>query len=161
MSACVDPYVEIAFDCLPLRSVGRTDVPLDASPLFRARTEHLKREIEKHGTENAYFLYNAHCIYRLANSDIEGMLRFEFEGTLLTDRSDRKAEQADLEIALVAETCGGVSGEVLSWLKRNVESAVLIEFDRVIAAGHLERRVEELDGLNQLADLAGFAGMNL
>ena len=57
-------------------SVGRTDVPLDASPAFRARTEHLKREIETHGTENAYFLYNAHCVYRLANSDIDGMLRF-------------------------------------------------------------------------------------
>lgn len=161
MSACVDSYVEIAFDCLPLRSVGRTDVPLDASPAFRARTEHLKREIEKHGTENAYFLYNAHCVYRLANSDIEGMLRFEFEGTLLTDRSDRKAERADLEISLAAETCGGVSGELLPWLERSVERAVLIEFDRFIAAGHLERRVGELDGLNQLADLAGFAGMNL
>jgi hypothetical protein len=157
----VDPCVEIAFDCLPLRSVGRTDVPLDASPLFRARTEHLKREIEKHATENAYFLYNAHCVYRLANSDIEGMLRFEFEGTLLTDRSDRKAERADLQIVLAAETCGGVSDGVLPWLERNVDRAVLIEFDRFIAAGRLAHRVSELGSVNQLADLAGFAGMNL
>ena len=90
MSACVDSYVDIAFDCLPLRSVGRIDVPLDASPVFRARTEHLKREIETHGTENAYFLYNTRCTYRLANSDIDDMLRFSFDGTVLTDRSDAK-----------------------------------------------------------------------
>jgi hypothetical protein len=157
----VDNHVEIAFDCLPLRSVGRTDVPLDATPLFRARTEHLKREIEKYGGENAYFLYNAHCVYHLANSDIEGMLRFSFEGTVLTDRSDAKADRADLLIELVAETCGGVSPAVLAWLKQAVDCAVLIEFDRFIAAGHLARRVGDLGNVDQLASVAGFAGMNL
>ena len=89
--------VDIAFDCLPLRSVGRVDMPLDASPEFRARLEHLKRSIDTHGVENAYFLYNSRCVYRLANSDIEGMLRFSFEGTVLTDRSDAKADRADLD----------------------------------------------------------------
>jgi hypothetical protein len=28
-------YVEIVFDCLPLRSVGRLDIPIDASPKYR------------------------------------------------------------------------------------------------------------------------------
>ncbi|HEY4234395.1 MAG TPA: hypothetical protein VGM76_13265 [Lacipirellulaceae bacterium] len=157
----MDPYVDIAFDCLPLRSVGRTDVPLDASPAFRARTEHLKRAIETHGTENSYFLYNAHCVYRLANSDVDGMLRFSFEGTLLTDRSDAKAERADFETALVGETCGDVPREVLPWLVRMVEQAVLVEFDRFVAAGMLAHRVGQLGNVTQLADLADFAGMNL
>ena len=28
----MDRWVEISFDCLPLRSVGRLDIPMDASP---------------------------------------------------------------------------------------------------------------------------------
>ena len=99
----MEAVVDIAFDCLPLRSVGRVDVPLDASPAFRARLEHLKRAIDKYGIENAYFLYNSRCVYRLANSDVEGMLRFSFEGTVLTDLSDAKADRADLAIELVSE----------------------------------------------------------
>jgi hypothetical protein len=161
LRACVDSYVEIEFECLPLRAVGRTDVPIDASPSFRARTEHLKRSIEAHGTENAYFLYNAHCTYRLANSDVDGMLRLAFEGALLTDASDAKAERIDLEVALVGETCGGVPREVLAWLECIVSRAVLIEFDRFIAAGMLAHRVVELGQVGDLADLADFAGMNV
>lgn len=157
----MDTPVDIAFDCLPLRSVGRVDVPLDASPEFRARLEHLKRAIDTHGVANAYFLYNSRCIYRLANSDIEGMLRFSFEGTVLTDLSDAKANRADLAIQLVSETCGGVPAVALDWFCGAVERAVLVEFDRFIAAGHLAKRVDELERLTQLADLSGFAGMNL
>jgi hypothetical protein len=157
----MDPLVDIAFDCLPLRCVGRVDVPLDASPAHHARVERLKRAIDTHGIENAYFLYNARCVYRLANSDIDGMLRFSFEGTVRTDRSDAKAQQADLEIELVGETCGGVPALVVQWLCRAVERAVLIEFDRFIAAGRLKERVDELERLTHLAELTDFAGMNL
>jgi hypothetical protein len=157
----MDTPVDIAFDCLPLRSVGRVDVPLDASPEFRARLEHIKRAIDTHGIENTYFLYNSRCIYRLANSDVEGMLRFSFEGTVLTDRSDAKADRADLAIELVSETCDGVPTVVVEWFCGAVERAVLVEFDRFIAAGHLAKRVDELERLAQLAELSGFAGMNL
>jgi hypothetical protein len=157
----MDSFVDIAFDCLPLRAVGRTDVPLDASPAFRARTEHLKLAIEKHGTENAYFLYNARCVYRLANSDVDGMLRFAFEGTVLTDRSDAKAQCAELVVALTGETCGGVPPETLVWLERMVERAVLVEFDRFIAAGQLAHRVGELGQISELGSLPGFAGMDV
>src|SRR3954463_15130364 len=100
----MQPLVDIAFECLPLRSVARVDVPLDASPAFRARCERLQQAIKAHNGENAYFLYNTRCTYRLANSDTHNMLRFTFDGTLLTDRSDRKAERADLNIVLIAET---------------------------------------------------------
>jgi hypothetical protein len=157
----VDAFIDIAFDCLPLRSVGRVDIPIDASKEFRARLEHLKQSIDKHGVENAYFLYNARCIYRLANSDIEGMLRFSFEGTVLTDRSDAKAASADLDVELVSETCGGVPAVVLDWFCSAVERAVLVEFDRFIAFGHLARRVDELERLTHLAELSNFNGMNV
>jgi len=153
--------VDIAFDCLPLRSVGRLDVPLDASPEFRSRLEHLKRSVDKHGVENAYFLYNSRCIYRLANSDVEGMLRFSFEGTVLTDLSDAKADRADLSIELHSETCGGLPAVVVDWFCGAVECAVLVEFDRFIAAGHLAKRVDELERLTHLAELTSFTGMNV
>jgi len=153
--------VDIAFDCLPLRSVGRLDVPLDASPEFRSRLEHLKRSVDKHGINNAYFLYNSRCIYRLANSDVEGMLRFSFEGTVLTDLSDAKADRADLTIELHSETCGGLPAVVVDWFCGAVERAVLVEFDRFIAAGHLAKRVDELERLTHLAELTSFTGMNV
>ena len=38
-------YVEIEFDCLPLRSVGRMDIPIDASPNYRARCERIKHAL--------------------------------------------------------------------------------------------------------------------
>jgi hypothetical protein len=146
---------------LPHRSVGRVDIPIDASPEFRARLEHLKRSIDKHGVGNAYFLYNSRCVYRLANSDIEGMLRFSFEGTVLTDRSDAKSDRADLNVELVSETCGGLPAVVLDWFAVAVQRAMLVEFDRFITAGHLERRVEELERLTHLAELSNFTGMNV
>src|SRR2546421_4086977 len=157
----MQPVVDIAFDCLPLRSVARVDVPLDASPPFRLRCERLQYAIEVHGSENAYFLYNTRCTYRLANSDIENMIRFSFDGTLLTDRSDCKADRADLNIALVAETCGGMPPAALEWLRGVVERAVLIEFDRFIDAGRLAERISQLGEIDSIADIADFAGMNV
>jgi hypothetical protein len=157
----MQPVVDIAFDCLPLRSVARVDVPLDASPAFRARCERLQQATEAHVGENAYFLYNTRCTYRLANSDIENMLRFSFDGTLITDRSDCKADRADLSVVLTAETCGGVPPAVLDWLRRSVKRAVLIEFDRFIADGQLADRVKQLGSVDSITDVAGFAGMNV
>ncbi|MFO0789178.1 MAG: hypothetical protein U0805_06955 [Pirellulales bacterium] len=153
--------IEIAFDCLPLRSVGRIDVPLDASPAFRARLEQLQRAIETHPVANTYFLYNTQCTYKLANSEIVNMLRFTFDGTLLTDRSDCKAERADLAIVLVAETCGDVSAAALEWLRGVVERAVLVEFDRFIEAGRLAARVAELGEGASVGAISGFAGMGV
>jgi hypothetical protein len=154
----MEPNVDIAFDCLPLRSVGRVDVPLDASPAFRARCEKLQQAIDAHGVENAYFLYNTCCVYRLANSDFENMLRFSFDGTVRTDRSDCKAMRADLAIELTAETCGTVPADVLAWFQGIVRRAVLIEFDRFIAAGRLAERVGHLGKIESIASLSDFAG---
>jgi hypothetical protein len=157
----MEPAVDIAFDCLPLRSVGRVDVPLDASPAFRSRCEHLQQAIEKHGTQNAYFLYNSRCVFRLANSDMQNMLRFSFEGTVLTDLSDAHASEADLQVELAAETCGALPPDVLAWFRAIVKRAVLIEFDRFILAGQLAERVTQIGQVERISDVAGFAGMNV
>jgi hypothetical protein len=157
----MQPIVDIAFDCLPLRSIGRVDVPIDASPAYRARCERLLQAIESHGAANAYFLYNTRCVYRLANSDIDNMLRFSFDGVLITDRSDGKADRAELAVMLTSETCGSMSSEVLAWFTRVVERAVLIEFNHFIAAGSLAERVEDLGQVASINDVTGFAGMNV
>lgn len=157
----MEPVVDISFDCLPLRSVSRVDVPIDASPAFRARCEHLQRAINAHDNQNAYFLYNTLCTYHLANSEIANMLRFSFDGTVLTDRSDCQAEQADLAIALTAETCGGVPAAALEWLRGVVERAVLVEFERFIEAGHLAARVDELGEVENIRSVSGFDGLGL
>lgn len=137
-------------------------MPLDASPAFRARCEHLKQAIDRHGTENAYYLYNAHCVYRLANSEVDGMLRFSFAGTVLTDHSDCRADRADLAIELSGDTCGvTMAPEALAWFRQVIERAVLIEFDRFISAGQLADRVTQLGRVRSLADLPDFAGMNV
>ena len=49
-----DPVVDIAFDCLPLRTVGRLDVPLDASDVWRRRAEQIKAAISAFGSERSY-----------------------------------------------------------------------------------------------------------
>jgi hypothetical protein len=151
----MDGFIDIAFDCLPLRSVGRIDVPLDASPAFRTRRERLKEAIETHGTANTYYLFDAHCVFRLANSEIEGMLRFNFDGTVFTDASDARTSRVELRVSLAAETCGGVPAELLPWLTRQVENAVRIEFDRYIAAGSLQETLDRLQRIDHLADASG------
>jgi hypothetical protein len=157
----MQPVVDIAFDCLPLRSIARVDIPLDASPAFRARSERLQQSINRYAGENAYFLYNTRCTFRLANSDIDNMLRLSFDGTLLTDRSDCKADRADLNVVLTAETCNGVPPAALEWLRGIVTRAVLIDFDRFIDAGKLAERVKQLGSVDSITDVAGFAGMNV
>jgi hypothetical protein len=157
----MEPVVDIAFDCLPLRSVTRVDVPIDASPAFRARCEHLRQAMEAHQAQNAYFLYNTRCVFRLANSDVENMLRFTFEGTVLTDQSDVQARDADLQIELAAETCGGLPAEVLAWFRKVVQRAVLIEFDRFISAGQLAQHVSQIGTVKSIDQLPSFSGMNV
>jgi hypothetical protein len=100
-------------------------------------------------------------VFRLANSDVENMVRFSFDGTVITDRSDCKAVRADLDVQLVAETCGSLPHDVLTWFRYMVNRAVLIEFDHYIAAGSLAARVDRLGKVDSVADLAGFAGMNV
>jgi hypothetical protein len=151
--------IEIAFDCLPLRSLGRLDVPLDASDALRRRAERIKAALAEFAAERTYYLYNAHCVFRFANSEIDGACRFEFEGVVRTDAGDRKCQDAQLDVRLVSETCGGVPAEVEAWLAHQVRRGVAVEFDRFIAAGQLERATAASD--IPLANLGGPAGMGV
>ncbi len=158
----MERWVEITFDCLPLRSVGRLDIPLDASPAYRERCERIKSAISKHGSHNSYYLYNAQCTYRLANSDQIGMILFRFEGTALTDSDDRHCERCDLEVQLVRETCEWLTEPVVDWFAQTVPRSVAVEFDRYIEAGDLEKTKQRIEKIRAASDQAdGFVGRYL
>ncbi len=158
----MDRWVEITFDCLPLRSVPRVDVPLDASPKFQALCESIKRALDRHGSHNAYFLYNAQCTYHLTNHPQVGMLQFRWEGTVLTDESDQKTVRADVTAELIRETCDWLTEPVVTWFRQSVGYSVMAEFDRYIAAGDLEKTRQRLAQLQAATEQSGgFVGMYL
>ena len=122
----------------------RFDIPLDASPVYRARLERMQRAVASHGTRNAYYLSDGSCTFRFTNDPAIGWVRFRFEGTLLTDDADAKTIGSDLDVALDQETCDWLTQPAVEWLKLAAKHAVEIEFDRYIAAGDLSRALERL-----------------
>lgn len=155
-------HVDIAFDCLPLRSVGRLDIPIDASPPYRARCERIKEAIAKHGSHNTYFLYNAHCTFHLTNESDLGMLEYAFEGTVITDPSDQRTLRCDLRVELTRETCDWLAEPISAWFGETVTKAVQVEFDRYITAGDLAQTIERIRKLQAESDeRGGYLGMYL
>jgi hypothetical protein len=154
--------VAITFDCLPLRSVGRLDVPLDASPEFRGLVERIKRAIETHGSHNAYYLYHAKCEFQLTNDPLIGALQFDLEGTVLTDAEDLRVASCNLDVKLARETCDWLTEPVVAWFADTVTRAVHIEFNRYIASGDLaqaKRRAEKIEAACN--ESGGYLGMYL
>lgn len=155
-------FVEIQFDCLPLRSVGRLDIPLDASPKYRQRCERIKEAIRVHGSHNSYYLYNARCTFHLTNQPEFGMVEFRFDGTVLTDETDQKTVGSDLAVELARETCDWLTAPATGWLAESVQKAVEVEFDRYIAAGDLAQTVKRVEQIQaQCDESGGFVGMYL
>ncbi len=155
-------WVEIEFDCLPLRTVTRIDVPVDASPRYEQFVLNVKAAIEKHGTLNSYYLYQARCTYHLTNDPQRGVVQFAVEGTILTDAKDRQSRQADLQVTLDQETCAWLTEPMVEFLSESVRQAMLVEFDRYIAAGDLERAEQRIREIQAESDRAGgFVGMYL
>jgi len=155
-------YVEISFDCLPLRSITRMDVPMDASPKFRARCERILDAIHRHGTFNTYYLYNASCTFHLTNQADLGAIQFSFEGTAHTDETDRATARCDLTVELLRETCDWLTEPVVHWFAETVPFAVRAEFDRYIAAGDLHQTIERIKRVQTDSDEhGGFVGMYL
>ena len=158
----MDRWVEISFDCMPLRSVGRLDIPIDASPRYRQFCEVVKTAIAKHGSHNSFFLYNARCKYHLTNDPARGLIDFKFQGTVLTNSEDTKTNHCDLEIELVGETCDWLASPIVAWFEKTVDRSVAVEFDRYIAAGDLEQAKERIARIQGASDEAnGFVGMYL
>lgn len=155
-------WVDIRFDCLPMRSIPRLDAPLDASPKFIEKVSRIKRALERHGTFNTYYLHNATCTFHLTNDVSIGTIEFRFEGTAFTDETDSKSLRVELEVHLERETCSWLNQSIVDWLSESVSHAVMVEFDRYIAAGDLQRTRERMEKSEQeLIASQGFVGMYL
>jgi hypothetical protein len=155
-------WVEITFDCLPLRSVTRLDIPIDASPKYRAQCERIKAAIEKHGSHNTYYLYNALCRYHLTNREERGMLELRFDGTVITEATDIHTQRCDLQVELTRETCDWLTTPIVQWFEQSVPRSVAVEFDRYIEAGDLQKTKDRIARLQaETEQSGGFVGMYL
>jgi hypothetical protein len=156
-------YVDITFDCLPLRSVPRLDAPLDDADSETAEfAQRVRHAVTKHGQFNTYYLYNAQCVFHLTNDEKIGMVGFRFEGTVLADSDDLKTLDCELEIELNGEVCDWLTADAVAWLKDTVAHAVRVEFDRYIHAGDLRRTIERMEKIRAESDArGGFLGMGL
>jgi hypothetical protein len=155
-------WVEIEFECLPLRSVTRLDVPVDASPVYEQFVLRVKAAMSKHGSFNTYYLHAGKCGYHLTNDSGSGHVVFAFEGTVMTDPEDRQTKAVDINVKLDSETCGWLSEPVVGFLAESVQHAVLVEFNRYIEAGDLKKTEERIRAVQEQSDSSdGFVGMYL
>lgn len=158
----MERHVDIAFDCLPLRSINRFDAPLDASPELEAFCERVKTAAGRHGLHNSYYLYRGKCVFRLTNDATVGVIGFRFEGTVLTDPNDQKISGSELVFTLAEEACDWLTASAVEWLSETARNAVEIEFNQFIAAGDLAKTLERLAKLQaQMQDGGGFIGLGL
>ncbi len=154
--------VDIAFDCIPLRSMARLDPPLDASPGLVGKYSRIKQAIAEHGTHNSYFLHNAHCRFFVTNDPLNGMIAFRFEGVVFTDDSDMRTRHAALNVTLDKETCSWLEQHVVKWFQESVSQAVIVEFNRYIGVGDPEQTKKRLQQMEKaVEDKGGFVGMHL
>ncbi len=155
-------WVDIEFDCMPLRSVTRLDAPVDASPVYEQFVARVKAALAKHGTHNSYYLSNASCTFHLTNRPNHGTVRYVFEGVVLTNEDDLKTRAADITVKLDRETCPWLTEPIVDFLAESVRHALLIEFDRYIDAGDLKRTKERIEKLQSETDATGgYVGMYL
>ena len=93
---------------------------------------------------------------------MRGEVSFKFEGVVMTDTTDRKTKSVALEIDLDRETCNWLTEPIVGFLGESVQHAVMVEFDRYIQAGDLEKTEERLRKINKQSDESdGFVGMYL
>ena len=155
-------WVDIEFDCLPLRSVTRLDVPLDASPVYEQFILRVKHAIEKHGSHNSYYLHRGKCKFHLTNAQYHGAVCFRFEGTVLTGQEDLKTRTMDLTVDLDQETCSWLTEPSVGFLAESVQHAVVVEFNRYIEAGDLTKAKKRIEAIQAESDRGdGYVGMYL
>jgi hypothetical protein len=155
-------WVEISFNCLPLRSVACFAPPVDTTREEAALYKRLREAAQKHGIHNTYYLHDGKCVFHLANHDQIGMIEFRFNGTVLTDEKDMKTQNCDLAVELAADVCEWLVAPVVEWFAESVRQAVKIEFERFIAAGDLDKTIRRLEQIQAASDAkGGYLGLGL
>lgn len=158
----MENWVHITFDCVPLRSIQQLPSGAEASPKFQQLVQRIQSAMDRHGRHNSYYLHNAQCVFHLTNTETVGMLRFGFEGTVLTNANDMKTQVVDIDVVLLGDTCDWLTEPIVQWFETTVRKAVKAEFDRYISAGDLDRTRERIEELQQATENSGgFLGMGL
>ena len=138
------------------------DVPVDASPVYEQFVLRVKEAIQRHGSHNTYYLHRGTCTYHLTNDPAHGTVTFAFEGTVMTDSDDLKTKAVEITVKLDGETCSWLSEPIVGFLAESVQHAVLVEFDRYIQAGDLQKTEQRIKAIQESSDAAGgFVGMYL
>jgi hypothetical protein len=148
-------WVNITFQCLPLRSIACFAPPVDATDELAATYAKLRAAAHKHGLHNTYYLHAGKCVFHLTNHQQIGVLEFGFSGTILTDAEDMHTLRSDLEVELTGESYDWLVRPVADWFAETVRAAVKVEFDRFIAAGDLEKTIERLQALQEASNAQG------
>jgi hypothetical protein len=155
-------WVEISFQCIPLRSVARLTPPVDASVQIATAFAKLRGAAAKHGFHNSYYLHDGRCVYHLTNHEQLGTLEFHFEGTVLTDAEDMKTMHDELHVELTCEICPWLVAPATNWFMESVREAVRVEFDRFITAGDRDKAVHRMEQLRTASDAqGGFLGLGI
>ncbi len=155
-------WVEIEFECLPLRSISRLDVPVDASPVFEQFVLRVKQAMSRHGSFNTYYIHRGKCVYHLTNDPANGRVAFVFEGTVMTDEDDLQTKAIDVEVKLGSETCSWLTEPFVGFLAESVQHALRVEFNRYIEAGDLQKTEQRIKAIQDQSDSSdGFVGMYL
>ena len=81
----------------------------------------------------------------------------------MTGEKDRQTRSVDINVKLAEETCAWLTEPIVEFLAESVRHAVLVEFDRYINAGDLEKTERRgFRTINEQTDSAdGFVGMYL
>jgi uncharacterized protein (DUF1330 family) len=158
----VGRWVEIEFECLPMRTISRLDIPVDASPKYEQFILRVKAALEKHGSHNSFYLHRGSCTFHLTNEVNNGNIEMAFEGTVLTDINDQNTKSVDLSISLARETCSWLNERIVEFFTETTKRAVLAEFNRYIAAGDLEKTRQRIESLGKQDEQnQGYIGMYL
>ena len=80
----------------------------------------------------------------------------------MTDSSDRTTKAVDISTKLASETCAWLSEPIVGFLAESVQHALLIEFNRYIEAGDLEKTEQRIKAVQEQSDASdGYVGMYL
>ncbi len=154
--------VSVSFDCTPLRSVARWDVPPDAPPGEREDHARLRRAAKRHGLHNSYYLSNGYVEFHLTNDPEVGLLAFRFDGSILTDSQDRRTRLLDLSVELDGAACDWLTASAVEWFRATVVQAVRTDFDRYIESRDLERTRQRVERVEmEMVNCGGFVGMDV
>ena len=153
--------VLIQFECFPFRSASRLDVPFDAPEPYQALCRRFVKALQQNGVEHTYYVFNASIEFHLANQS-GNSLKFQFEGTVWTDKDDQEVEKLDISTELIHSDWDDLDRSVMTFFQTVIQRAVRVEFNRYIQDGELARAITRAqNAMLESEHSGGFMGMSI